>query len=130
MKKYQYVDSKFHFSFNHIFINLEKNQFFQVRRCAEGYERGFQLGEGEGKPWRFLLKESEKAFHSDNMIKDVNCPGERSRTQAELAALREARRDQVEEVDQLYSTRQVPFLPSLHRDAYLAVNFDSGLLDT
>ena len=33
--------------------------------------------------------------------------GERSRTQAELAALREARRDQVEEVDQLYSTRQV-----------------------
>merc|ERR1719391_786669 len=32
--------------------------------------------------------------------------GERSRTQAELAALREARRDQVEEVDQLYSTRQ------------------------
>ena len=86
--------------------------FFQVRRCAEGYERGFQLGEGEGKPWRFLLKESEKAFHSDNMIKDVNCPGERSRTQAELAALREARRDQVEEVDQLYSTRQVPFLPS------------------
>ena len=60
------------------------------------------MGEGEGKPWRFLLKES-------NMIKDVNCPGERSRTQAELAALREARRDQVEEVDQLYSTRQVPF---------------------
>ena len=24
-KKYQYVDSKFHFSFNHIFITLEKN---------------------------------------------------------------------------------------------------------
>merc|ERR1711971_807370 len=34
------------------------------------------------------------------------CSGERSRTQAELAALREARRDQVEEIDQLYSTRQ------------------------
>merc|ERR1711971_99552 len=34
------------------------------------------------------------------------CSGERSRTQAELAALREARRDQVEELDQLYSTRQ------------------------
>ena len=100
-----------------IFLSiLKKFIFFQVRRCAEGYERGFQLGEGEGKPWRFLLKESEKAFHSDSMIKDVNCPGERSRTQAELAALREARRDQVEEVDQLYSTRQVPFLPSLHRD--------------
>merc|ERR1712192_266291 len=32
--------------------------------------------------------------------------GEQSRTQAELAALREAKRDQVEEVDQLYSTRQ------------------------
>ena len=93
-----------------IFLSiLKKIIFFQVRRCAEGYERGFQLGEGEGKPWRFLLKESD---HSDNMIKDVNCPGERSRTQAELAALREARRDQVEEVDQLYSTRQVPFLPS------------------
>merc|ERR1711936_1517836 len=36
----------------------------------------------------------------------ANHAGERSRTQAELAALREARRDQVEEVDQLYSTRQ------------------------
>jgi len=36
----------------------------------------------------------------------ANHGGERSRTQAELAALREARRDQVEEVDQLYSTRQ------------------------
>ena len=64
------------------------------------------------------------------MMLDVNCPGERSRTQAELAALREARRDQVEEVDQLYSTRQVPFLPSLHRNDHLAVVLDSGSLDT
>ena len=68
--------------------------------------------------------------NSDNMIKDVNCPGERSRTQAELAALREARRDQVEEVDQLYSTRQVPFLTSLHRDDHLTLVLDSGSLDT
>merc|ERR1711971_791265 len=36
----------------------------------------------------------------------ANHGGEQSRTQAELAALREARRDQVEELDQLYSTRQ------------------------
>merc|ERR1712130_426251 len=40
------------------------------------------------------------------MGETANHAGERSRTQAELAALREARRDQVEDVDQLYSTRQ------------------------
>ena len=37
----------------------------------------------------------------------IFCPGERSRTQAELAALREARSIQMEELDPLYSTRQV-----------------------
>ena len=37
----------------------------------------------------------------------IFCSGERSRTQAELAALREARSIQMEELDPLYSTRQV-----------------------
>merc|ERR1719339_135560 len=49
-----------------------------------------------------------KAMKGDSswVRETANHGGERSRTQAELAALREARRDQVEEVDQLYSTRQ------------------------
>jgi len=49
-----------------------------------------------------------KAMKGDSswVREKANHGGERSRTQAELAALREARRDQVEEVDQLYSTRQ------------------------
>merc|ERR1711971_1380581 len=49
-----------------------------------------------------------KAMKGDSswVRETANHGGEQSRTQAELAALREARRDQVEELDQLYSTRQ------------------------
>merc|ERR1711971_42776 len=49
-----------------------------------------------------------KAMKGDSswVRETTNHGGEQSRTQAELAALREARRDQVEELDQLYSTRQ------------------------
>ena len=80
----------------------------QVRRCAQGHERRFQLGEGENKSWRFdfffyQLPESNLCL----LFNMIFCSGERSRTQAELAALREARSTQMEELDPLYSTRQV-----------------------
>ena len=80
----------------------------QVGRCAQGHERRFQLGEGENKSWRYdfffyELTESNLCL----LFNMIFCSGERSRTQAELAALREARSTQMEELDPLYSTRQV-----------------------
>ena len=80
----------------------------QVRRCAQGHERRHQLGEGENKSWRYDFFFYE--FTGSNLcllFNKIFCSGERSRTQAELAALREARSIQMEEVDPLYSTRQV-----------------------
>ena len=80
----------------------------QVRRCAQGHERRFQLGEGENNSWRYDFFSYELTKNNLCLLCDmIFCSGERSRTQAELAALREARSTQMEELDPLYSTRQV-----------------------
>merc|ERR1712037_118406 len=76
-------------------------------------KKGPLIGKEERSQELLELRQSRsgdvrKAMKGDSswVRETANHAGERSRTQAELAALREARRDQVEEVDQLYSTRQ------------------------